>query len=826
MGNAGGSTGFTYSDGKVTDFNKNYSDISAFNFGDVIANQNGYTGLKSNFRWVAGSGNNIYANNDSNITVPTSTLANVTGTVLLAFTTSDITKDSSSNNVSGSNSGCSHDTNNPFSPPIGNDLSGNNNDYVSSGLNFTDVLLDSPSNNWCCLNGLTLGTDGTLSEGNLKLIYGSASTRTTTTATMGVSSGKWYWEVAVNHDGGETIGITGVATYTGTYPGSIANGAGYYGDNGQKYVNGSASNYGATFANNDIISFALDMDNGTLVAYKNNSSQGTLVSSLTGTQFPAMGDGGGTGTTNNVYNFGQDSSFAGTRTAQGNADSNDVGDFFYSPPADFLALCSSNLPQGSISPAGDSLAENNFNIALWTGNGVNNTAITGFSMNPDLLWTKRRSGADNHMIFDSARGAATSRLFPNLTNAEDGNFGSINSFDTDGFTLGNNVGTNQNSFTFVGWGWKAGGETPVKTYKVRVAATGQGNRYQFRNSADSANFNQSQVTLDLQEGGTYTFDLSNSTVDGHPMKFSTTSNGSHGGGTTYSTGVVYKLDGVAVSETAYVSNFNSATSRTVAITVAASAPTLYYFCHYHSAMGGQINTNSTHGSTNFDGSALSVVSANVTAGFSIVKYTGTGSAITVGHNLGVAPSVIILKRRNSADDWLVYHSSRGASAYLTLNSNGIGETGVSYPWNGTSPTSSVFSVNSGGSVSSATMVAYCFHSVSGYSSIGSYVGNGNSANASPFIFTGFRPAWILIKRTDSTTGARWAIFDKKRDVDNVINHTLIADDSLAEDASTVRLDFLSNGVKLRQNGTTINTSGGTYIYLAFAEQPFKYANAR
>ena len=193
-------------------------------------------------------------------------------------------------------------------------------------------------------------------------------------------------------------------------------------------------------------------------------------------------------------------------------------------------------------------------------------------------------------------------LQSNTTGAE--STGDSLSFDSDGFTLGTYGGgnANQSGETYVAWNWRCGGSTPTKTYKV-VVVSDSGNKYRFRNSADSATFAQSAVTLDLQEGGTYVFDWSDSSAQGHPIRFSTTSDGTHGGGSAYTTGVV-----------------NDDSNYKTTITVADSAPTLYYYCSNHSGMGGQINTNTTHGSTNFDGSLLSVVQSNETSGFSISKY--------------------------------------------------------------------------------------------------------------------------------------------------------------------------------------------------------------
>ena len=325
-----------------------------------------------------------------------------------------------------------------------------------------------------------------------------------------------------------------------------------------------------------------------------------------------------------------------------------------------------------------------FQTTLYTGNGSSGLAITNTgnsNLQPDWLWIKQRAntGNNSNVLFDNSRGAGK-RLLSDTNGAEEDQT-NLASFNTDGFTVNTGNVVNANSGTYVAWQWKAGGATPSQTYRVVVVSDG-GNKYRFRNSANTATFAQSAVELALQQGGTYTFDLSDSSVDGHPMKFSTTSNGTHGGGTVYSTGVTYKLDGSTVTESAYVSGFNSATTRQIILNVQ-NTTTLYYFCHYHSGMGGQADQNATFGSTNFDGSILTKVSANTTAGFSIVTYTGNASAgATIGHGLGSTPAVVFVKTRSIAFDWYIYNKNIGNTKYLELNTTNAEDT-RSGAWNNT-----------------------------------------------------------------------------------------------------------------------------------------------
>jgi hypothetical protein len=227
---------------------------------------------------------------------------------------------------------------------------------------------------------------------------------------------------------------------------------------------------------------------------------------------------------------------------------------------------------------------------------------------------------------------------------------------------------------------------------------------------------------------------------------------------------------------------------------------------------------------NTAGTITSTVSANTTAGFSVVTYTGTGATGTVGHGLGVAPAFVIIKSRSNVDNWYAYHSTIGNTGAIFLNLVTATTTNSGY-WNNTSPTASVFSIGATPSQSAWTYVAYCWASVAGYSAFGSYVGNGSTDG--PFIYTGFRPRFILIKAT--TAPNNWAVIDSSRNPANVAMNQLYANLTDTEYTAYIFGDLNSNGVKIRGNTTlsdNYNTSGTTYIYAAFAENPLKYANAR
>ena len=234
------------------------------------------------------------------------------------------------------------------------------------------------------------------------------------------------------------------------------------------------------------------------------------------------------------------------------------------------------------------------------------------------------------------------------------------------------------------------------------------------------------------------------------------------------------------------------------------------------------------GSANTDGTInTTYTSADTTSGFSISTYTGTGSAGTIGHGLGAKPAMIIAKRlTGSAEAWTVYHQSLDASApqdkYLHLNSTDavMDSAGM---WNDTAPTTSVFSVGSTGVTngSGGTFVAYCFAEKQGFSKFGSYTGAGGGGQ--PFIYTGFKPAFIITRNV--TSAVDWGMFDNKRNEYNVVQNVLLPNNSAAETTGTAKyFDFLSNGFKVKNDSLQYNGTNEKHIYMAFAEAPLVGSN--
>ena len=578
------------------------------------------------------------------------------------------------------------------SAALGDDAAGSN-DWTVVGLTAVDQMLDTPTNNFCTWNTAEPTPTGVFTEGNTHFQASAINTAGAVAGTIGFS-GKFYWEVfssSTNQYHTEKVGIAADGFALNQYIGyeSITWG---YGSNGssQYKIHATTATLLGSRQIGDIQMIAVDTDAGKVWFGRNGTweesgnpatganAQYTNVPSVVR---PATSvNSTELGTDGSIINCGQDSSFAGAKTAQGNQDGNDIGDFYYTPPTGYLALCTSNLPAVAVVPS------EHFSTLLYTGNGVSGRAMTGVGFQPDMLWTKSRSTAYRHAISDVLTGA-TNTLCTN-SNAAVSTDDVFDSFDSDGFTLGNDDASNFDTKTYVAWNWKAGGSGVANTAGTRAA----------------------------------------------------------------------------------------------------------------------------------------VVSANTDAGFSITTWTGDeGADDSVGHGLSKAPELIIAKSRSEAYSWAIYHHTLGNNKRMQLNSGDAVATDTDV-WAETTPTATVFSIGTDLEVNwdTRTYGAYCFHSVDGFSKVGSYTGNGNADGV--FIYTGFRPAYVLIK---GDFGEVWTIHDTDRSSYNVAKETLFASSTGIEETGGVNyIDLLSNGFKIRTSDYRHNKNTGGYIYLAFAETPFKYSNAR
>ena len=607
------------------------------------------------------------------------------------------------------------------------DASGSGNHWSINGLVASDIVPDSPTNNFATLNNIAVA--GNFSEGNLKH-HSATSVYRNALSTLGVSSGKWYAEFYVNQRTYETRVMTGVAlvdkhSYT-TQLGADDYSWGliysYTNSVIYKIHNGVDTPLTSTGDLNvgDVVMVALDLDNNKLWFGENgtwldsgdpagNSNEIFTIDSGTYVIGNANYDEG-----TQTANFGQDSTFAGNKTAGGNSDANGIGDFQYTVPSGYLALCTANLPDPVFNPAEDVTPEDHFNVVTYSGNS-SSLSVTGVGFEPDFTWIKNlTSTSDYHTFFDKVRGTNGSYysfLLCPYTGTEDyasqggnGGFGAIETFDTDGFTL------------------------------------------------DSSNSDWSRTNESGQDYVAYNWSLP-TTVSG---------------------------------STAGVGTSKSYTGR-----------------------------------------------VNADAGVSIIAYTGNNDGgHRIPHHLNEAPELVICKGRTYLQGWPLYHKYIGLpnpeDIYLELNNYDSRVQDDIRFWNDTQPDSTHVTLGTIAWVNQNDddYVMYCFHSVDGFSKVGSYVGNGSTDGT--FVYTGFKPKWIMAKRVDSSVAtADWYIWDAERNTFNVAGKTIQANETSGEsDSGNHDLDILSNGFKLRIDYSTVNGLGNDFSYLAFAEQPFKYSNAR
>ena len=563
---------------------------------------------------------------------------------------------------------------------LGIDKSVNGNDFTPNNFSISpgvgnDSVIDTPTNNFCTLNPLYLtGSGGTIDNGNLD--FTGDSNYSTRAGTFSLKTGKWYWECTpTSTPSGAAPQILGIVrgtdrpngnsyisydTHSNIYGIGYSNGGNIKGAVPDGSVSGANIATGqTTFTLDDIIGLASDIENGTLSFYKN----GTLIYTVTGIgshDWFAAQTTYGTGSKNSA-NFGQ-------------------RPFSYTPPAGYKSLCSKNL-----SPITPSIVrpQKYFDTLLYTGNQTAGHRISGLEFKPDLVWIKQRNGTRQHQMTDVVRGVGKV-LVPSEQDAEQ-TISGVSAFNSDGFTLGDHVGANENGDTFAAWCWKAGG--------------------------------------------------------------------------------------AAV--------------------------------------------------TNNDGSITSSVSANQKAGFSIVSYTGNGSAGgggTIGHGLGKIPNIMFVKNLADASNWSINGNAGGRLIYGTNKLYLHSGSGLLSDTNEvTAATATTFTVTTSGATNGQNdgHIAYCWTEIPGFSKFDVYTGNGSTNGA--YVHLGFRPACLIFFNT--TTQTSHTIFDNRRSPVNLVDEHLFPSSNNAEASGQNEIDFLSFGFKHRSADNKVNSGNKKYLYMAWAEQP-------
>ena len=702
-----------------------------------------------------------------------------------------------------------------------------------------DILRDSPTNgdatadtvsgNYCTFN--PLANYGTLSDGNLNVAQTSVA-HTTTYGTLGVSSGKWYWEI-YKDDGNNYSGTSGGVGVAATE--YTANGSGYLGSNytnvayfqsGVQLYDGSDGYESLT----TVLGSGEEHKKGTwMLAFDFDSGKGWVGKNGVWLSDTTAGNEGNPATgANPCFNaFVSGANYVpmvGMYASQSFTANFGARPFAYAAPSGFKALCTTNLPTPTIADGSTA-----FDAVLYSGTG-NAQSITGLGFSPDLVWTKNRGASASHAVYDSVRGAGE-LIRTNETSAEVTVSSRFTSFDSNGFSIGSTSSENNaSSNTYVSWAWDAGDSN------TSISA----------GSLSTSIYNQDQVWSNFLSS-------SNGFVGGYEATYAFNGVIDTGGGSA--TNGVGGVMTFAPTSTLSVSTmeirvYSDTTitfpdSSTVAVSGQGSGSGWITVNLPSSFTGFTGSNNITLHNTNgglqyFDGLKIngkilansnisltvpqvaSTVRANPSAGFSIVKWTApswSGSPQSVAHNLNHAPAFIITKGLDNAASWYCYHKDLDASnpqeKYLTLNDTGAVST-LGSSWGTSAPDSNVFGDRVLGWSGGQDVIAYCFAPVEGYSAFGSYTGNGSTDGV--FVYTNFRPAFIVVKRTNSS--GNWHAFDTKRDPDNRAEAGIYPNLSSAE-AVVYFADINSNGFKLRTSNAELNGNGDTYIYAAFAENPFQ-----
>tara|TARA_B100000900_G_scaffold312821_1_gene271622 strand:- start:294 stop:3647 length:3354 start_codon:yes stop_codon:yes gene_type:complete len=634
---------------------------------------------------------------------------------------------------------------------LGDDTSGQSNDYSASAMNAHDQIKGSPTNNFCSFNENATRLNHSVidfTQGGYK--FENTTVHKTAFGNQTMTTGKWYWEARATGGNKFTAGVTDVLNIyyeqanstnyiVGNSSASDTYGAavGFYADN--IYKNGSTVQSGVfgAYAANDILMVAYDADNGYVYFGRNGTwNNGAPGRGTAGTTWQGTSSYDTTVNAAQTYvpafsleqpskwtvNWGQDSTFAGTETAGTNTDANGIGEFKYVVPTGFLALTSKNKADSINNNVKDETPQKRFNMAAYVGDAATSRAITGLGFSPDLVWFGNRSATRSMYMYDTVRGA-TYGIPSDEDHDNAAHTNGLLSFDSDGFTIGNKNNSNGNNETMIAWCWKAGG-APTAT---NVAGAG-----------------------------------------------------------------------------------NAPTSGSVVIDGVASTAAL---------AGTQ---------------PAKKISASNKTGLSIVLFDGTGSNLTVAHGLNGAPEMVWAKSMTTGtQNFMIQHKdiqTSGAEVlYLNLDSAGGASATL---WNNTLADSTVVSFGTGNANSNGSeTIMYCWKNVPGMTKTGFYRGNANAPPNGVYVHLGFKPALVAVKSV--TQSGEWIVYDNVRhDGGNYRRYPKywsINNPSEGGINANRYVDFLANGFMVHGGTATGLVSKmnneADYIYLAFAEDPFKYAEA-
>tara|TARA_A100001234_G_scaffold51575_1_gene43478 strand:+ start:3390 stop:9674 length:6285 start_codon:yes stop_codon:yes gene_type:complete len=730
---------------------------------------------------------------------------------------------------------------------------------------FTDDIntIRGQETGYATLNPLALGDNITLSEGNLKASEASTSGHTWSKSNIGVTSGKWYVEITVDSaTGPNAVGLTNFPhPHTGWIgaDSSAVNQFNIIYNNGTTRqifdANVATTNYisGAQWSVGDVLQIAYDADAGKAWFGINNTWYQANATSISS-------DDVASGKNATFVSFLYDSEYFFTTNHHDAAFTYNFGQkpFKFPPPDGFQPLNAANIRPEKVIVHPDRYV----GIVTYTGNGGEKSINElKFNAKPDLVWIKNRDSTENHMLYDTVRGAYQ-YLYPNtLHESNDGTSldRGLTKFDFNGFTVKDDLnggwGVNKNGDDFVSWCWKAGGNKNI----FNIDDVGYANASDVNMSVGDLNgtaFNTGAIWSDMMSGtsnsGVYTnlFDGTDGPSGGYeqPTNGNTLTFTPTGGITastsieiyvfqsadTYSSSADITVNGTSIKTTAVNSTLGTGSASGYVNIGTKSLTTLTWSNPGGSnndyrlmaiRVDGKILLDSDQTAPNVPTIAATGCSVGTKQGFSIIKYTGTGTAGTIPHGLLEQPKFVVIKDLKNSNSWAIQHVGTtlgsGLLKWGTSGNAAADNSPATAVWNSTSPSSFVFSVGTSGdtnyTTNSAEYIAYLWHDVPGLQKFGTFVGNADPNG--PYVELGFKPAVVWIKNSsDGGSSDNWACFDNVREGYNVDNDPLYLN-KVNTEATTDMIDLLSNGFKIRGTYNSINGDGNKMVYCAWAAAP-------